>query len=426
MGVGRRVASTCLQPQRSLGTLLSLANMIGIAFLRPSLWLACGPNIELLSALTAVLYAHALACLKPRCVDVGNVFLMPTSRTTRLQILIMSVMWPLQQLLNILAFWMRGLCPNIYTQCEELPFAEPLFQRFGSLPPGVWPPGSYYTDGSGGRFNQVPQLRRCALALVRLEAHAPTPTFAFGVATRLPGSVQTVPRAELLAVVLVLEVTDPNPVHVTTDAWLVVLGVRGGVGWGQRSNNFDLWERFWVAVEAKGGVNNVVVVVWTKANPSAEYILQHCLDLHTLVGNVIADSLASSHAAEVQVSEFESSRVLANIKLVQTIQLRLLAIARHMLECYARPGLGLRVKTKSPPQTIYRRRRSWARRHRRLPAPVVPMFSPSGRPLRRLVRKTTFKPAHCALARPGSSLPSPACSLPRGDGDGAVRGRDGQ
>ena len=63
---------------------------------------------------------------------------------------------------------------------------------------------------------------------------------------------------------------------------------------------------------------------------------------------------------------------------------------------------------------------------RRLPAPVVPMFSPSGRPLRRLVRKTTFKPAHCALARPGSSLPSPACSLPRGDGDGAVRGRDGQ
>ena len=95
----------------------------------------------------------------------------------------------------------------------------------GCPPVGGWPGGTYYPDGTGGKYTAVPEARRCGVGLARLKDQAHE-ELAWGLYCALPGFVQTVPRAELYAVVLlVVRVVPGEEVWVVSDCLPVVRGI---------------------------------------------------------------------------------------------------------------------------------------------------------------------------------------------------------
>ena len=97
--------------------------------------------------------------------------------------------------------------PSIHTYVPKDDIASRrIFYCEGDCPPlGNWPSGVYYGDGSGGEHGLYPATRRCGVAIAALnEQH----DFHFGIKYPLPGEVQTVPRAELSALVTLVEIAE--------------------------------------------------------------------------------------------------------------------------------------------------------------------------------------------------------------------------
>ena len=99
--------------------------------------------------------------------------------------------------------WLRGIVPSSFTslvQGSSNLIQEFLFTYHLNHPPcGEWPSGDYFLDGSGGRDAAFPSIRRCGIWVARLRDSE----FEFGVESPLPGDVQTVPRAEISASIIV-------------------------------------------------------------------------------------------------------------------------------------------------------------------------------------------------------------------------------
>ena len=89
---------------------------------------------------------------------------------------------------------------------DNLPVAEGFLEAKGSLAADCWPAGFYITDGSGGEFSDGRRLRRVGLGMAHFSTGPSLDFLAVQGALRggIAGRVQTVPRAELLAVVLAL------------------------------------------------------------------------------------------------------------------------------------------------------------------------------------------------------------------------------
>ena len=69
-------------------------------------------------------------------------------------------------------------------------------------------PGIYFTDGSGGLYSSDPRRRRCGWGIARIFYDPLRPqnnTLTIGWYGALPTQNQTVPRAELWAVIVVIE-----------------------------------------------------------------------------------------------------------------------------------------------------------------------------------------------------------------------------
>ncbi len=70
-----------------------------------------------------------------------------------------------------------------------------------SCPPrGDWPSGDYFGDGGGGKYTKFPTLRRCGVGVASVVDRF----FRFGVHAPLPGEIQTVPRSEVAAALILL------------------------------------------------------------------------------------------------------------------------------------------------------------------------------------------------------------------------------
>ena len=63
---------------------------------------------------------------------------------------------------------------------------------------------------------------------------------------------QTVPRAELTAVCVVLELSRKDYITIIIDATYILRGVARGPAQGRLSASADLWNRFWKAVRHYG------------------------------------------------------------------------------------------------------------------------------------------------------------------------------
>ena len=101
--------------------------------------------------------------------------------------------------------WLRGILPaakvKVPAQYTPSDNEDPELVAACTL---VWPPGKYGTDGSAGKFSAIPELRRCGCSAVALDINSNGVTVFRGLSCPLPGEVQTVPRAELYAMFVVV------------------------------------------------------------------------------------------------------------------------------------------------------------------------------------------------------------------------------
>jgi hypothetical protein len=149
----------------------------------------------------------------------------------------------IEEILQLPCLWLRGLVPaamsTVNTPC---PVEEDLVY-VGCSPAAAWPVGVYYTDGSGGKYSSVPQLRRCGVGVACVEDEPLR--FSWGCHSPLPGDRQTVPRAELFAIILIAKNAAPGDVTVYSDSLLSVNLYNGGQAGCLKSDNVDLWQDLW-------------------------------------------------------------------------------------------------------------------------------------------------------------------------------------
>ena len=141
------------------------------------------------------------------------------------------------------------------------------------MPPEKWEDKIFFTDGSGGKYSAVLELRRCGvcIAVVRFGAGLAC-EFVWGLCSNLPGSEQTTPRAELYAILLVLFFADDaGPIIIVSDSWLSVVGFRGlqqnGLQNDAEASNADLWEAVCLAMRLR---RFDVYLRWAKAHVVTE------------------------------------------------------------------------------------------------------------------------------------------------------------
>ena len=141
---------------------------------------------------------------------------------------------------DLACFWLRGIPPAPWLEVTPPPagdsdiglhifeLSEEVLASTIDLSQDDFAGASVYTDGSGGEDNAYPKLRRCAWGVAAVKAEIGKPTvFLGGWGQELTGVQQTVPRAELTAVLSVALRTRGNAI-VGSDSKYVVDGFRQG------------------------------------------------------------------------------------------------------------------------------------------------------------------------------------------------------
>jgi hypothetical protein len=126
--------------------------------------------------------------------------------------------------IHLPCLWLRGILPA--DLCLDHPIPPPplvddivVFDPFSVvLPGGDWPPGLYGTDGSGGKWGGYTPLRRCGCRVSRLVGMDPPYQLQFGAHFPLVGEVQTVPRAELYAIFVVVKKVPYGTIMIVSDS----------------------------------------------------------------------------------------------------------------------------------------------------------------------------------------------------------------
>ena len=254
-------------------------------------------------------------------------------------------------------FWMRGLIPLSWFDLPPVPGSRDLQGRRcpGALSPGCLPGGLYATDGTGGQFAKFPVLRRVAFAFVRLR---PSDDFDWdcGVTGVLDSVRQTVPRAELAAIVECLRCVDPaQDLRVVTDHANIVKGFLAGRAASARLANFDLWWEFWQLLSERTGdfqLSHVPSHLLDDSQKLARF--GDSVDWDHVVLNSVADELADLRARECQVPH---SVVQTYNELVANACSILKRNASIILECAALKAEPERRLRKQPIDLVLRRRR---------------------------------------------------------------------
>ena len=199
-----------------------------------------------------------------------------------------------------------------------------------------WPPGLYYTDASGGPNNEYPVLRRCGVGVACIDTHSNWFTtgegsspFLWGAYAPLTGVRQSVPRAELYAIFVVISHVGHGEVTIKTDSKINVDLYDGGKEACMESDNVDIWLDIWQILQhdqvrlklswVKGHADNVHTYVKFSLTPQ------------DLVGNLLADVLAGWASRLYQVWKHDAYAVKWYFATIQRVQARAVVILSQVL-----------------------------------------------------------------------------------------------
>ena len=116
---------------------------------------------------------------------------------------------------------------------------------------GLWPPGLYGTDGSGGEHGSFPELRRCGVGISRLSGLDPPYQIQFAAHCALPGKIQTAPRSELFAFYLLVSKVSHGTLMIVSDSKINVDLFNGSRSIALVSVKSDLWRYIFEIIDSK-------------------------------------------------------------------------------------------------------------------------------------------------------------------------------
>jgi len=220
--------------------------------------------------------------------------------------------------------WLRGILPKEFTTLPDN-IKPPTQQQVTLINNGDfrWDSGTYYGDGSGGKYTQFQGLRRVGCSVVRVSSDGQVEVCAY---THLPGEVQTVGRGELYALFLLLQQLAPLAIITfVTDNFNVFNTYNKGPKAATNSNNCDLYDKIFQLGYEKA---IVVHVRWMPSHLGLEPGDKRPDDVSHLdvLANDRADHYAGIAAESVQVSDPIATNHIYYIELVKTIQRRLAII----------------------------------------------------------------------------------------------------
>lgn len=120
--------------------------------------------------------------------------------------------------------------------------------------------------------------------------------FVSGLYGPLPGSYQSVPRAELFAITSMLR-SLVKPARVQADHWNIILGIAKDrrITCGSIFPDADLWRIFWHLIDDLGGLGSDLEFVWVKAHSND--------GSDASIGNNWADRMANFGASVHETDE---------------------------------------------------------------------------------------------------------------------------
>ena len=233
-------------------------------------------------------------------------------------------------------FWLRGLLPSALVPVNTPVVDQEHVQYVGSSPEGCWPPGEYYSDASGGDFSAYSAIRRCGVGIAFLDPHYdgyhlewPNPLL-WGAFAPLPGAAQSVPRAELYAILVIIERAAPGAFVIRTDSKVNVQLFQRGKEATFASVNSDLWSRLWAVLD-RGEVS--CTLIWVKGHADdLDTFIKFNVTTHDLYGNVLADALAGRAAKECQVSLQDSITLKWHYSVVRKVQARAVVLLTLVMQ----------------------------------------------------------------------------------------------
>jgi len=270
---------------------------------------------------------------------------------------------------TLACLWLRALLPASWTAIAPPPSQAIPTVAFGSLgacdPRLALGPDDFcdvYSDASGGPHSADHRLRRVTTGFVVLQDAIPNrlhllpegvedihpamgkaarATFdffqdqlgyragfkvLFGAAGALAGPVQTVPRGELQAIIMVLELMPGHlNLRVYTDHENHVNKWAAGKAATQGSAHSDLWEVFWSLVDMRSGITTLLYTPAHRDQTLVHDIQQGRAPLDYF-GNALADACASLLQAHAAVPSHLVQQVQSADALVWTIGRRLASI----------------------------------------------------------------------------------------------------
>ena len=227
--------------------------------------------------------------------------------------------------------WLRGILTKDVTTVHT-PYVMHLMLSFvGCAPPQDWPSGLYHTDASGGDHSAFKDIRRCGIGLAFLcqdeEAFCvlSSDLFLWGAFAPLPGKLQTVPRAELYAILVVCQhVVREGHIVIVSDSKLNVDAFNKGEPFCMTAANCDLWREVFDCIEKRA---LSLQLLWSKGHADdLETFVSYNVTARNLLGNLCADALARRGAEGGQVSLQDAMDLKWHHALVKRIQARAVVI----------------------------------------------------------------------------------------------------
>ena len=227
-----------------------------------------------------------------------------------------------QEAPSLPCFWLRGLVPaNKMPKASEPVAVTEAFGDMNCTGAQKSGPGLYFGDGSGGKHSSDRRLRRCGWSVCHVAPGGllEVADLLGGVYGTLESHLQTVPRAELWAAIVAINISTGN-IEFVTDHLKIYQRWAAKKVFVPGSRNQDLWHQFWQAIDEHDGD---VKIRCTKSHTSGDDVLAGITNVQDHTGNEAADALAgigaemhclsTEHVSEVQKIDEQALKVLKRL-----------------------------------------------------------------------------------------------------------------